>query len=339
MNTTKSSPIVDLHQNRGSQITGTVMGLSVFAGFIVVGRLVARKIKATQLQAPDYAIVAGLVGAWGESGLDVYLACLGLGKHVEVVPSEKIQKMFQVVLAGELVYSITLPLIKISILLFYRQLFPGRGIRIATNSIIASVIVWGFVVFFGSIFSCHPISGFWNKALDPPPTCISSKALAIGISSYNIATDIIILCLPIGKVWNLQMSMQSKVAVSGIFLLGGFVVVASTLRLKFLFDIEETDVTWSWYGVAVWSAIELNVAVVSACLPTMRPLVQAIVASPVVSCSFDAIGKLRPTNGKGNVWPMKRTSQRQGNDEEFHRLPDVGSKVNNDLIYIKNVRS
>ena len=78
---------------------------------------------------------------------------------------------------------------------------------------------------------------------------------------------------------------------------------------------------------------------VSACLPTMRPLVQAIVASPVVSCSFDAIGKLRPTNGKGNVWPMKRTSQRQGNDEEFHRLPDVGSKVNNDLIYIKNVRS
>ena len=78
MNTTKSSPIVDLHQNRGSQITGTVMGLSVFAGFIVVGRLVARKIKATQLQAPDYAIVAGLVGAWGESGLDVYRKSLGL---------------------------------------------------------------------------------------------------------------------------------------------------------------------------------------------------------------------------------------------------------------------
>ena len=81
MNATDSLPTEDLHQNRGSQINGTVIGLSVLAGFIVVGRLVARKIKAIQLQVSDYAIVAGLVGAWAESGTDVYRKFLCLKIH------------------------------------------------------------------------------------------------------------------------------------------------------------------------------------------------------------------------------------------------------------------
>ena len=95
----------------------------------------------------------------------------------------------------------------------------------------------------------------------------------------------------------------------------------------------------SWYGVAVWSAIELNVAVVSACLPTMRPLIQAIVASPVVSRLFYVSGKLRPANGKDNAWPMERLSQRQGTDKEYHRLPGAGSKIDIDMIHVEHVQS
>ena len=93
----------------------------------------------------------------------------------------------------------------------------------------------------------------------------------------------------------------------------------------------------SWYGVAVWSAIELDVAVVSACLPTMRPLVQAIGASPVLVRFFNASRKARPADGKVNAWPMERLSHRQGTDEEFHRLPSVGSKIDNDTTHVENV--
>ena len=37
----------------------------------------------------------------------------------------------------------------------------------------------------------------------------------------NILTDVAILLLPIRKVWNLQMTAERKLAVLGMFLIGG----------------------------------------------------------------------------------------------------------------------
>ena len=44
----------------------------------------------------------------------------------------------------------------------------------------------------------------------------------------------LILLLPIYNVWGLQMPIQRKLAVIGIFLLGGLVVVAGGIRLYYL---------------------------------------------------------------------------------------------------------
>ena len=57
--------------------------------------------------------------------------------------------------------------------------------------------------------------------MEPPPTCINSEDFFISISALNILADVMTLCLPVGKVWNLQISPRSKAAISGIFLLGG----------------------------------------------------------------------------------------------------------------------
>jgi len=77
-------------------------------------------------------------------------------------------------------------------------------------------------VLFVAIFSCTPIHGFWDLlTMKPPPKCINNKAFYIGLSVPNILADIVILCLPVTKVWKLQMSRRSKTAVSGMFLLGG----------------------------------------------------------------------------------------------------------------------
>ena len=43
----------------------------------------------------------------------------------------------------------------------------------------------------------------------------------MGNAIPNIITDVIILALPMGKVWHLQMSRGRRLAVSGMFLLGG----------------------------------------------------------------------------------------------------------------------
>ena len=52
------------------------------------------------------------------------------------------------------------------------------------------------------------------------------------------------------------------------------VCLVSIVRFYYLwFGAKSTDVTWDVAAVAMWSAIELNVAIVCSCLMVMKPLV------------------------------------------------------------------
>ena len=112
-------------------------------------------------------------------------------------------------------------LIKISILVLYHEIFLGKGFVLLTYIIGAFVLVWFLVTELVTFLSCRPLKGNWDITLDPPAKCIDLKAAYIWVSFPNIIADVAILCLPLGKVWQLQMSPRLKVAVAGMFLLGG----------------------------------------------------------------------------------------------------------------------
>lgn len=163
-------------------------------------------------------------------------------------------------------------LVKISILLFYRSLFRGRTLLIIDNILIGVVIAWCLSNLLPSIFSCRPISGFWNFDMQPPPVCIDKKVLYVTGSTINIATDVAILCLPIRQVMRLQMHRQTKVALVAVFLLGGLVCIVSAVRVNVLLKANSPDLTWEFAGVLAWTNAELATAIASACLPVTRPL-------------------------------------------------------------------
>lgn len=50
------------------------------------------------------------------------------------------------------------------------------------------------------------------------------------------------------------------------------VCVASIIRVPYIARLSLVDQTWFDVNGFIWSAVELNVAIVSACLPTLRPL-------------------------------------------------------------------
>lgn len=88
-----------------------------------------------------------------------------------------------------------------------------------TNVVGFIVLAWGLAILLVSIFSCHPINGFWDITI--PSVCINTRNFFIGNSVPNICMDVFILALPVRKVWHLKISLKSKIAVSGLFLLGG----------------------------------------------------------------------------------------------------------------------
>ena len=78
---------------------------------------------------------------------------------------------FKLMFASEMVYTITLVGVKISILLFYRSIFTGRAFAIVVNVTSAFAIALGFASILVSIFTCRPIYGSWDITV--PSTCIS----------------------------------------------------------------------------------------------------------------------------------------------------------------------
>ncbi|RYO74539.1 hypothetical protein DL764_010798 [Monosporascus ibericus] len=81
----------------------------------------------------------------------------------------------------------------------------------------------------------------------------------------------------------LKLRTIQKAAITGIFLLGGVATIASCIRLKVIYvmweNISTVDVTIEIKDSWLWSVTEPAVGVLCACLPTLRPLVVAIMGT------------------------------------------------------------
>ena len=129
-------------------------------------------------------------------------------------------------IAAACFYNLTIPVIKVSILLLYRRIFPQRWFRNLSLAVGALVISYSAAQFFGDIFQCTPVKYLWDKTI-PGGHCIHFGSLVIFGGEYNIITDLIILAMPVSQLWQLQIAAARKWELSGIFLMGGLCVFQS----------------------------------------------------------------------------------------------------------------
>ncbi|KAF3028531.1 hypothetical protein E8E15_008997 [Penicillium rubens] len=146
--------------------------------------------------------------------------------------------------ANEISYTLLVPTIKVSILLLYRRIFSVPKFQLASLLAGGLVLAWCLAVFITVLVQCRPISFNWNK--NQSGTCISAKSFFFGNAISNLLIDVIILALPIPMVLQLQLRLSQKLTILGIFLLGGFVCVASVMRVVTL-DIFNDDTSCAFY--------------------------------------------------------------------------------------------
>ena len=128
----------------------------------------------------------------------------------------------QILYILQMFWNTTLPAIKISILLFYRRLFPARRLLVASSIIGAIVLAWYIAIQITAIFQCLPIHYYWRRV--GQGHCIQTTNFYIILASLNLATDVAVLILPIPFVWHLQVRKSKKLSLSVIFLLGSLYV-------------------------------------------------------------------------------------------------------------------
>lgn len=118
-----------------------------------------------------------------------------------------------------ILYNPELALVKSSVLFFLlrlggHHLYLRRSIQILNWSNIALLVA----VLFASIFTCVPIQKYWDRTIEG--RCNNEALQYIITSSITVATDILVLIMPIKIVFGLQMAKRLKVILVSLLCAG-----------------------------------------------------------------------------------------------------------------------
>ncbi|OBR08504.1 Integral membrane protein [Colletotrichum higginsianum IMI 349063] len=169
-----------------------------------------------------------------------------------------------------IVYAIPPGACKMVILMFFLEINSSTDWFRRTVYFTMFVVVGSSLgILFSSIFPCNPIQSAYDLAT--PGTCIDTVATFKATATFGVITDMMIICLPIPMVLNLQVSTRKKIGLLSLFGIGSVTVFTSIVRLYLLITIlNDPDQTWGAIFINLWVGVEANLLVMCASLSTLR---------------------------------------------------------------------
>lgn len=186
-------------------------------------------------------------------------------------------KLYILTFAGDVLYCLIVPMIKVSILLQYKTIFVlrrGEFMHTVVDSLIYIVVMCYMVI----VVAAAVLFGQSNCAVINPSnavTCFVRQSKIWAASGwFNLVSDVTILLLPIRPIWRLQVPWTSKIRIAAIFGLGILACVASAFRANKCQLILYLSVTNPAAGydlglVRIWSSAEIAAGIVVGCLPVL----------------------------------------------------------------------
>lgn len=122
---------------------------------------------------------------------------------------------------------------QISVLLLYKRIFTLHRIWFRnTLAVIAFfALTSNLSAVLAVIFQCSPVRKAWNGSFIPG-RCIDETRLFVAHAGLSLLVDLAVVVAPIRVIWSLHPSRRTKVAVSGMVLLGSLSALHfSSIRL------------------------------------------------------------------------------------------------------------
>jgi hypothetical protein len=166
---------------------------------------------------------------------------------------------------------------KAAFLAFYYSIFSLQGGR--ARLVLAAACIFTGATFllhmFLIAFWCTPISTNWS----PPPgehLCSAVHSMSsVTISTFtNIATDLVILSIPIGTLLSTKLNRTQRAGLAFVFLMGSISILAALVRficLKLVQSIPRASIT---HTIDVWALVEIVSSILAVCLPSLRTFVR-----------------------------------------------------------------
>ncbi|KAL0467486.1 hypothetical protein QR685DRAFT_360771 [Neurospora intermedia] len=265
--------------------TTIVPVLAVFLGlalFAVVLRVLARVLTRAYFWWDDLCNLFAFCGCIGFSSLNFRSIDHGYGLDIWYVKFDDVTTILRLFYANMLLYTVSRFFVRASIILFYLRVFPkdNKVSRILTYTMTFNV-VYNFSFLCAVIFQCTPINNFWlSWSGESQGHCGNVQALVWSAAGTGIAFDIWLLVLPFPQLFALNLHWKKKAMGCVMFSVGASVMIISLIRLKTIPHFAKAEnPTRDIADLCIWSGVEIDVGVITPCLPSLRLLFRKLLPS------------------------------------------------------------
>ncbi|KAF2727281.1 hypothetical protein EJ04DRAFT_570519 [Polyplosphaeria fusca] len=273
-------PNFEMPNNGNALCLGVTIPTTVIAALVVFLRLYSKISCAKKLRVEDAIMVAAL----GLYAGFIYIAWTlynfpGGFVHQWNVRVRETPRLLHYINTAVIIYGVAMLLLKTAILLDWIHIFaPSPGLRTRFYRASVGIMTINILFYIGcilaEIFACSPREKLWNVLL--PGRCdVNTYAINVVSSVFNFVIDLVMLALPQGLIWRLQLSLKKKIALSLLFVLGVLGCVCGALRIVYSISfMRSADKSYTVSSFALAGIGEMTSGFLVVAIPAFPKLVK-----------------------------------------------------------------
>ncbi|KIH94061.1 hypothetical protein SPBR_06010 [Sporothrix brasiliensis 5110] len=272
--------------NRGPQLAAVLVACLALTIVSTILRCYSMAVLLKRFYLEDWLAVLSLCLYCVFTAAGLLCVHFGIGQHVANVPPESRVNAVLWRWVGSLLYIAISTLSKYVVGLFLLRICSHcRWQRWTILILLAVVGVFNVMYFFFDVFACHPIAYEWTRYAEPPRPATGADchatSFAMGtayVSAFlNVVADWILAILPCYLVWQAKMELRKRLSVCCVLALGSVASVATIVRIPYASGIlDQPDFLYNFTDLAIWSTLEIGIALTASSLATLTPLFRKI---------------------------------------------------------------
>ncbi|KAK3994340.1 hypothetical protein QBC44DRAFT_286084 [Cladorrhinum sp. PSN332] len=262
-----------IDQRRQDELVITTVVFTSLSILVVGTRTFVRAFMLRKFGYDDWAMLGALLFACGYLAEIIILKYNGTGHAITTLTIDNMLIMIKATLAIQCTYYACVNFIKFSILCMYLRFAVTGTLRYACLGLIGLHVVFFIISLAVTLAQCQPLEKMWDLTGLAPGSCINTTAFFYFTSGFNILTDILIFALPIKTLIGINRPRNEKYALVGVFCIGAFATVIAIIRLHtIVLYTTAADPFRESILVNLWSVLEVNIGIICASAPALKPL-------------------------------------------------------------------
>ncbi|MCJ1292579.1 hypothetical protein MMC34_004130 [Xylographa carneopallida] len=260
-------------------------------------RMYSRVRVAHKIWWDDWTILATMIFTIVYSSLCTAYAKLGGCRHVQYLTPSQTTQVTEINWVNQPFAVLAIATSKVSVaLLILRLQGPCKWRTYLLYFLAISIWTYAAAIVVVVFTQCRPYTALWTQQ----GVCMPAEDFVyIGYSyaGYAAFQDLALAIIPITFIYKLQLSLHKRLSLCLVLGVGAFASICAIIKTTKLSELgSSADFTWNTLPLFIWTANELNIVIVGACIPAVYPLVTSYLAHRHTSQGSTSTHRMWPRN-------------------------------------------